>query len=1133
MIFPRRFPNRFIGKVALGLPVWIIWSFSLVHNPYAADSLTPRLVATASARSTARQNSELAGVRNRFPLYFIENRGQADPRASYYIHGADKTLYFGSTSVTMVLSKPIKRESAQADFAVLGAAMTDDRSAPRAISPIAVTLEFVGANPSVAPVGEELSPARFSYFTGPRENWVVGLKSYTRLVYADLWPGIDLVYTASIDRLKYLFVVKPGADPKWIKLRYRGAESVSLDKDGKLLIGTAVEDFRDDRPTAHQEIYGTVKDVNAEYVLLDSDAAGGQAYGFKIGTYNDEEVLIIDPAILVYSGFIGGTDDDRGNAIAVDADGNAFVTGETNSLQSSFPVTGRLDAAQNGGIDAFVAKVDASGTRLLFAGFIGGAGDDRGKSIAVDSLGNAYITGETSSEQTSFPVTIGPDLTYNGQIDAFVAKINAAGTDLVYAGYIGGINLDRGAGIAVDNLNRAYVTGETASPGGSFPNGAGLGGLNSFDSSQNGGLDAFVARVAANGASLEYAGFIGGIGTDRGTSIAVDTLNRAYITGETDSSSASFPNGIGFGGLTTFDSSINGGVDAFVARVASDGQALDYAGYLGGSLADRGNGIVVDGTGNAYVTGETSSDGNPFPNGNGLAGLPGPGQIQRGGVDAFAAKINAAGNALVYAGFIGGTADDRGNAIALMPGCANNCEVFITGETSSVQSSFPVSIGPVLFHNGGVDAFIAKINANGSIGLAGFLGGTGDDRGKGIALDSFGDVYVTGETSSNGGTFPIKGPLDRTQNLAVDAFVAKVCVTICADVSVTKSDSPDPATLGTNVSYTITVTNHGPDIAADVELTDVLPAGVGLLSVTPTVGACAGASTIICDFGDLANGASATVTIVVSTAAAGKLTNTATVSSAATDTDPSNNVAQEQTQVTQPNLLVKRISAAAAAVPGSSIVVNDTTVNNGKVAAAASATNFYLSVDSKFDGGDQLLGIRSPIPALLPKQSSSGSTTLTIPLATVPGRYFIIAVADAGNLVSEGNEKNAKARALNVTLPDLVVSSLRSPSSAAAGASVTVQDSTSNKAPVPAAASTTRYYLSLDAVFDGADVLLGSRSVPALGAKERSNGSAAFTVPLGTTPGKYFLLAVSDAAGAVSEAVENNNSRARSMTITP
>jgi hypothetical protein len=305
------------------------------------------------------------------------------------------------------------------------------------------------------------------------------------------------------------------------------------------------------------------------------------------------------------------------------------------------------------------------------------------------------------------------------------------------------------------------------------------------------------------------------------------------------------------------------------------------------------------------------------------------------------------------------------------------------------------------------------------------------------------------------------------------------------------------------------VTNNGPDTATDVELTDV-PAGVGLVSVTPTAGACAGSSTIVCDLGDLANGASATVTIVISTSAAGKLTNSATVSSAESDTDPSNNVEREQTQVTLPDLTVKSLSVVAAAIPGSSVVVDDTTNNKGKVAAGPSVTRFFLSTDSKFDGADiPLPGGSRAILALLPKQSSSGSTTLTIPLATPLGRYFLIGVADADTGIPETKEKNAKARSITVALPDLIVQSLRGPKSAAVGSSIAVTETIRNNAPVGAGASTTQYYFSSDTLLDGGDALLGSRSVPALGAKGRNSGSATVTIPPATPPGTYFILAVS------------------------
>ena len=1095
---------------------------------FADSSTSPRVIAVGTRQPSRRSAST---SKERFPLYFVENRGQVDPRAAYYIHGSDKVFYFGSGGVTLVLSQSAPKSVASASF---NSEQYSQGMTPSAISRTAVMLDFVDANASVIPVGEDPSPARFSYFTGPRESWAVGLRSYTKLIYPELWPGIDLIYTASADRLKYTFIVKPGADPERIKLRYRGAKSVSLSTQGELLVRTAVNDFRDDKPTAHQESNGGFADVSAAYRLLNAPGDTGTAYGFHIGRYDASKVLVIDPAILVYAGFIGGAVNDIGNSIAVDAAGNGYITGETGSLQATFPVAGGLDVGQNGGLDAFVAKVDPSGTQLLYAGFIGGAGDDRGKSIAVDALGNAYVTGTTSSSQASFPVSVGPDLTFNGTTDAFVAKINATGSNLVYAGYIGGLDADSGLGIAVDSLNRAYVTGETASSGFSFPGGSGIGALNSFGSSFNGGVDAFVARVAANGASLEYAGFIGGIGSDRGASIAVDVLNRAYITGDTDSASSSFPTGVGFAGLTSFDSSPNGLSDAFVARVAADGLSLNYAGYIGGSLADKGNGIAVDGDGNAYVVGDASSDGSSFPDGNGLGVLPGPGQLQRGGFDAFVAKINSLGNALLYAGFIGGIAEDRGNAIALMPGCLNSCEVYITGETSSSEASFPVSVGPDLTHNGGVDAFIARINGNGSLGSVSYLGGAGDDRGRGIALDTIGDVYVTGETNSNETTFPVRGTLDRTHNLFVDAFVAKFCVTSCADVKVTKIDNLDPVTVGDTITYTITVTNNGPDTAHDVEMVDVPPSAVILNSVTPSAGSCSGSTTITCDLGNLANGASATVTIVVTTTVSGKLTNTASVSSEETDTDPDNNSVAQQTTVTLSDLIVKSLNSVKAAIPGSAIVVTDTTTNKGKVAAPASTTSIYLSTDSKFDAGDTFVGSRTPtMPPLAPKESSSGSTTLTIPLTTALGKYFLIAVADDGSGIPETKEKNAKARALSVTLPDLVIQSLNGPSSAAAGASVVLSDKTSNKAAVAAGVSTTQFYLSVDAILDGGDVLLGSRSVPAVGAKGSSPGSTTVTIPLATTPGRYFLLAVADGTGTVSEIDDNNNLRSRSITVSP
>ncbi|MDZ4347075.1 MAG: CARDB domain-containing protein, partial [Candidatus Binatia bacterium] len=283
-----------------------------------------------------------------------------------------------------------------------------------------------------------------------------------------------------------------------------------------------------------------------------------------------------------------------------------------------------------------------------------------------------------------------------------------------------------------------------------------------------------------------------------------------------------------------------------------------------------------------------------------------------------------------------------------------------------------------------------------------------------------------------------------------------------------------------------------------------------------------------------ANGASATVTIVVTTTAVVTLINTVSVTADQADPDVTDNVDEERTVATLPNLIVRTLKTAEKAViPGSTIVINDTTTNNGKVSAGASVTRFYLSTDSKFDGGDTFLGER-PIPPLAAKASDSGSTTVTINSATALGKYFLIALADATNVVAETNNTNKKTQKLTVTRPDLSVSSLKSPSSAAAGSTIVVQDTTSNKAPVPAGISTTIFYLSTDALLDSGDTLLvSSRAVPALAAKAKSTGSTTVTIPPTTTPGVYFLLAKADADEVVSEINDDNNVRSRKITITP
>src|SRR5581483_6037035 len=626
------------------------------------------------------------------PLYFVENRGQVDARAAYYLQGKDKSLYFTSAGITFVLSPRSKQKSD-----MLVRVSSGDRPSGQWL----LKLDFLNAKPTT-PLAQEQTPATISYLKGPRETWKAGLKSYSKLVYADLWPGIDLVYSGTSDRLKYEFVVKPGADPRLIRLAYSGASSVAI-TDGELEIATPAGTFRDDKPYAYQQIAGRRVEVSMAYRL---EAEPG-AYGFRIGAYDATKPLVLDPAIIIYSGFIGGLGDDVARGVAADADGNAYVTGETASDQTTFPeTTGVFDRTQNGGVDAFVAKVKADGTGLVYATFIGGDGDDRGNAIALEQgcapPCAAYITGETDSDETTFPVTTGAfNETANGGIDAFVAKVSEDGTDLLYATFFGGSGTDRGKGIAVDGSGAAYITGETGSTENSSPNPFPV--TVGPDLTQNDSLDAFVARISgADGGTLDYAGFIGGAGDDRGNAIALEPSCGSpcvvYVGGETSSSQVSFPVTSG-----AFDETHNGGIDGFVAKVSSDGSDLEYATYIGGSGTDRVNGIAVDVSGLAYVAGETNSTETTFPDGNGFNGLDGFDKVQNGLFDAFVARVSADGGDLDYATFIGGDGNDRANAIAIAPGCASPCQAFVAGETDSDQTTFPEKTGPDTTANGGVD----------------------------------------------------------------------------------------------------------------------------------------------------------------------------------------------------------------------------------------------------------------------------------------------------------------------------------------------------------------------------------------------------------------------------------------------
>ena len=483
--------------VPLGLGLLAIGLMKLHPGPGLAHK------PSSAAEIPAANKPQVVETFGKLPLYFIENQGQLDPRVAYYIQGGDKSIYFTGRGVTFALTGALTdagdgKPSSEAlvhPVSYRGTGSTKEHGPQREVERWVVKLDFVDANPNVRPVGQEPTAAVISYFKGPREEWNTGLPTYASLVYRDLWPGIDLVYTGTGSRLKYTFLVQPGADPNQIKLAYRGVTGVRINEAGQLEVSTPLESFQEDKPYAYQEVEGQRREVAAAY-SLEGEASAGVQFGFRVGAYDPQKVLVLDPVVLLYAGYIGGSNLDVGQGIAVDSTGNAYVTGSTDSTEATFPVSVGPDLTFNGGPgrfaigDAFVAKVNASGTALIYAGYIGGSSIEEGLGIAVDSTGAAYVVGQTSSSEASFPVTAGPDLTFNGgAFDAFVAKVNPLGTALDYADYIGGSGSDIGRGIAVDSTGNAYVTGFTESSEATFPVTVGP------DLTFNGGNDAFVAKI--------------------------------------------------------------------------------------------------------------------------------------------------------------------------------------------------------------------------------------------------------------------------------------------------------------------------------------------------------------------------------------------------------------------------------------------------------------------------------------------------------------------------------------------------------------------------------------------------------------------------------------------------------------
>jgi hypothetical protein len=757
-------------------------------------------MAAASSAGDSDRAKRALDLFRKLPLGFEANAGQSDAHVRFLSRQGEYTLFLTNDQAIIASTK------LPAAGAVGG----------RGEKPRVFRMAWAGAARTVETEGLNPFPGVTNYLVGNGPgDWTTNVPIYGSVRYRGLYPGIDLVYYGNEGTLEFDLVVSPDARVESVALELDGPGGIHFDPSGDLILGSRGRGIRLRKPVAYQP--GA---AGRDYVEIRYKRKGRHTVGFEVARYDRSRPLIIDP-LLTYSSYLGGSADDSGWKVAVDSSGFAYVVGHSSS--AAFPMKSPFQGTNQGTTNAIVAKLNpeaAGAASLVYSTYLGGAGISAGRGIAVNGLGQIYIGGDTTS--LNFPVTPGA---YQSACklassvcsgDGFVAKLDATGSSLLYSTYIGGSGKELGYAMAIDNAGHIFLTGPTGSA--DFPVTAGA-----FQTTFAGGGtpfgDVFIAEInpAGNGASdLLYSTYLGGTGSDQAWAIAVDAQGAVYVTGAT--TSANFPLTAG-----AYQSTYAGAGDAFVSKLIPGGQGkndLVYSTYLGGSSDDHGEGIALDSSNLVYVTGFTGGGG--FPVTPATAFQPAYGG---GAQDAFIVKLNpgASGAAsLVYSTFFGGSGFDLGHGIAL----DSLGRVYVTGETDSLN--FPLA-NPIQSQCAGGctpspldDMFIAKfdLTQTGAAALlfSTYLGGSDVDTGWGIAADSNGNAYVTGQVFSL--NLPTMLPYQSFCNGCTsfnapqrsgDGFLVKVCTTACPAASLsTNSLAFGSVSIGSSSgAQSVSFTNTG------------------------------------------------------------------------------------------------------------------------------------------------------------------------------------------------------------------------------------------------------------------------------------------------------------------------------------
>lgn len=704
----------------------------MVRNLFLLAAAFCLQVSLHAQQSVATSATVLRGL----PISFEENQGQVDSQVRYLAHAGSGTIYFAPAETVLTLQS--RDSHKKPEMSVL-------------------KLKWMGANPHTQVVAEHPLPGRINYLIGrDPSRWHTGIPTYARVHYRGLFPGVDAVFYGKEGEIEYDLVLAPGVDPAKISFALEGAKSMQIANNGDLVLSLQNAEVRQREPIVYQESNGVRRLLAARYVIHRD-----KTISYEIAGLDRKLPLVIDPTLaystyasagsnfhlvdsvavdqsgnayvsgetstafpnkhpefgsqgsfnayvtkfspsggsLIYSTVFGGNSADEGTAIAVDRFGNAYIGGDTQS--ADFPTTPGAFEPPADSIDAsnaFVTKLNPSGTAFVYSLLLGGGDTDQIRALALDTQHRVYVTGFTCSTNFSVKNAFQPATNAqncaDGGGDAFVTRVNAAGTDLDYSTYLDGSFESSGNGIAVDSTFHAYVTGSTESA--DFPTTPGAfqrvlkAQVIPGDPHDTHQSNAFVTKFSADGQTLVYSTFLGGTVNDVADAIALDSDGRAYVTG--NATSPDFPITSG-----AFQKTLRGGNDVFVTKFQINGGGLFYSTFLGGSGSEGGSSIAVDSLGRAYVAGGTSSTDFPVLN---------PVQAHLAGAqDAFVTKLSATGNALFFSTYLGGTDVDVANSIRL--DSAGNA--FVGGAT--VSTNFPTTPGAFsrTKRTGGTDGWLAKI----------------------------------------------------------------------------------------------------------------------------------------------------------------------------------------------------------------------------------------------------------------------------------------------------------------------------------------------------------------------------------------------------------------------------------------